>query len=427
MSESKEAPSKCGWITTAVAALASALSGALLMYASPFLDMVIKPAKPLANFECQVNGLKATFQNKSTGAHEGLWDFGDGTALEPFVPEQTTITHTYVKSGDYMVKLALKNIIDEENERTVTLYKVGEDSSSEPSIDLNVVAVHGNYAPALFRVETKVKNASQCVWVVGNRNIEFDPDTAKDDWVRLVTINEPGTHVIRVAAFNGKKTVEKTATVVVQAPPAGSITATLNVTYQAVFVEQKPASPVVQMTFPMNQMGDVITLTKSVLPEIGFAIVKADVLPQTKNPYLKSSKVQLDPAKHGQALVTCELVRPSARSAPPVCTVQLAVVQQRQSAPTLRSMDPVAVNLAVPGSTLVPLPELPAGWVAKTRSMTLTLQQAGKQYAYKDVMPHNVAVQMSPTSQFIVNTVEQAGQLRIDMQALKNPLNMFGN
>src|SRR4051794_24659820 len=74
------------WIKTTVASIFALLSGAVIMYASPLLDRVIKPAKPLANFEYQADGLKVTFHNRSTGGVEGLWDFGDGTALEPFTP-----------------------------------------------------------------------------------------------------------------------------------------------------------------------------------------------------------------------------------------------------------------------------------------------------------------------------------------------------
>jgi hypothetical protein len=203
----------------------------------------------------------------------------------------------------------------------------------------------------------------------------------------------------------------------------------LEVTYDAVQMQQKQTSPVVQLRFPVEKQGDVIAVTQPVLADAGFEIVKAEqVAGALKNPYIKSVKVQLDPTKRSQALLTCELVRPSARSAPPNYLVQLQLLQQRQSAPVVKTMDPVAVNLTTPGSTTVPLPALPPDWIARNRKMTLTLQQDAKQYAWKDNnMPHNVAVQMSATAQFMVNTVEQNGQLRIDMQALKNPLNIFGN
>ena len=96
-----------GWIKTIGTSLAGALSGAVLMYASTVVDMVIKPAKPIANFQCQSDGLKVTMQNKSTGGHEGWWDFGDGAALEAFVATDAAITHEFAKPGSYAVKLAV--------------------------------------------------------------------------------------------------------------------------------------------------------------------------------------------------------------------------------------------------------------------------------------------------------------------------------
>src|SRR3954447_14124612 len=96
-----------GWIKTLFASLFALVSGAVIMYASPLVDRFIKPAKPLANFEVQAEGLKVVFHNRSTGGLEGLWDFGDGTALEPFVPGQASITHTYAKPGQYTVKLTV--------------------------------------------------------------------------------------------------------------------------------------------------------------------------------------------------------------------------------------------------------------------------------------------------------------------------------
>ena len=42
-----------GWIVTSVVGLAS---GAFLMYLTPLVNSVIKPAKPVANFAAQVSG-----------------------------------------------------------------------------------------------------------------------------------------------------------------------------------------------------------------------------------------------------------------------------------------------------------------------------------------------------------------------------------
>src|SRR5438045_1217889 len=75
-----------GWFKAILTSIFGLFSGACLMYLSPLVDKVIKPSKPVANFAYQAQGLKVTFQNRSTGGQEGWWDFGDGSALEPFMP-----------------------------------------------------------------------------------------------------------------------------------------------------------------------------------------------------------------------------------------------------------------------------------------------------------------------------------------------------
>src|SRR6516165_5752452 len=87
--------------------VAGLLSGAALMYVSPLVDHFVKPGPPIANFGVDKDGLKITVRNQSSGGHEGWWDFGDGSALEPFDPNKTTLTHSYASGGQYPVKLTL--------------------------------------------------------------------------------------------------------------------------------------------------------------------------------------------------------------------------------------------------------------------------------------------------------------------------------
>ena len=90
MDEEKSAGIKgtlSGWIKAVLTSIVGLVSGALLMYLTPLVNNAIKPAKPLANFAAQLNGLNVNFSNRSTGAVQGWWDFGDGTALEPFDPK----------------------------------------------------------------------------------------------------------------------------------------------------------------------------------------------------------------------------------------------------------------------------------------------------------------------------------------------------
>ncbi|HYV37378.1 MAG TPA: PKD domain-containing protein [Gemmataceae bacterium] len=418
---SKETTSKSGiggWLKALIAAVFSAASGAALMYASPLLDSVIKPAKPVANFQAQVNGLNVTFQNKSTGGHEGWWDFGDGSAMEPFVPDEPAIAHTYAKAGTYTVKLSLKNIINEANDRTANV-SVDPTEATSPKIEaFNVIPVNGDYAPAAFHVITKVKNADMCVWALGDRPMEFNPDPPDGNQERYVTFKEPGIYVMRLAITNGKQTDEKYERVEVKAAPKGMVTATLAVTYEAARTDHKKTSPFVQMHFQVQDKGDVQTVIKQIQADPGFEFIKADVVQPIKGPFVNSAKVQIDPAKRDTVVLTSELKRPSAKTAvAPACVVQLALVQQRRAVAVAKAPEPVSMNLAVPGTTLMPLPQLASGWEAKSRKMTLDLQQDGRSLGRFDGnMPHNAAVQIGG-GVYVFSATEQNGQLRVDAVA----------
>src|SRR5262245_21573506 len=105
-----EAKGWTAWIKPILGALAGLFSGAVMMYLSPLLDKVFKPAKPIANFAADPGGTTVSFHNRSQGFHSGWWDFGDGSPLELIQPEQEIVTHTYVNPGDYTVKLVVRNV-----------------------------------------------------------------------------------------------------------------------------------------------------------------------------------------------------------------------------------------------------------------------------------------------------------------------------
>jgi hypothetical protein len=202
----------------------------------------------------------------------------------------------------------------------------------------------------------------------------------------------------------------------------------VEVSYDAVLIEQKDTSTVVQLQFPMEQKGDVATITRPVAANLGFEIIKAEVASTAKNPGIKSAKVEIDRTKRDHAVLTCELVHPSGAKSPRAWTVQVALTQQRQSASTVKSTEPVSVNLTVPGSTTVPLPALPTGWVAKSHKLALALQQNEKHVDWKDgQLPHNAAVQMASGATYLVNAIEESGQLRIDVSEIQKAISAFGN
>src|SRR5438128_1815112 len=84
--------------------LAGPMSGAFMMYLSPLLDKVVKPAKPVANFAVDHQGTTVMFHNRSAGGSEGWWDFGDGSPLEPVLAGQEAVSHTYANPGAYIAK-----------------------------------------------------------------------------------------------------------------------------------------------------------------------------------------------------------------------------------------------------------------------------------------------------------------------------------
>src|SRR5262249_41806635 len=154
-----------GWLKALFGTMAGLLSGALVMYLSPLLDKVVRPAKPLANFAVDHEGTTATFHNRSMGVKSGWWDFGDGSPLEPVVPHQEIIPHSYATPGDYTAKLTVRNVLGETDERSVTLHLDSPRSDPPAILDLDAQPVSpGAYAPATFRVVGKVRNAQACAW-----------------------------------------------------------------------------------------------------------------------------------------------------------------------------------------------------------------------------------------------------------------------
>src|SRR5207248_7060795 len=163
MADEKSASKISGWIKALVTSLFGIVSGAAIMYLTPLVNNVVKPAKPVPNFAQQANSLTVTFNNRSTGGSQGWWDFGDGAALEPFEPSKDAITHTYARPGNYNVKLSLQNILGEESERSV-LINLDNSQAVKPSIDTFVVIPLTKSAPATFKLVADVKNAKLIAW-----------------------------------------------------------------------------------------------------------------------------------------------------------------------------------------------------------------------------------------------------------------------
>src|SRR5579871_1269232 len=314
--------------------LAGLLSGAAMMYVSPLLDKVIKPAKPVANFAVDHNGTTVTFYNHSSGTGDGWLDFGDGSPLEPISPKQSVITHNYPKADSYFAKLTWRNLLGDENERTV---KIDLDPpKTEPPAVLSLEAIPltpGGYAPATFRLIGKTKNAKLCVWDPGDeRNLEFSTEST-DNQDRLITFPKAGGYVVKLAAVNGEQAAEKTAIINVDEPPAHCCTAVVTVTDQGTRVDRVEKAIPVTANFPPNARDNTYHFERQVPAWRGFQIQDAKLVVVNER---GSRNLAVTVAPDRQSVqVSGDLVKDvgllSRNAPPPMAVVQVVLTQERRA------------------------------------------------------------------------------------------------
>lgn len=231
-----------GWIKAIAGGTVGLLGGAATMYSTAIFDKVVKPPKPMANFATKVEGLSLTCESRATG-QSGWWDFGDGSALEPYQPNQS-VTHVFEKPGNYSVKLTVRNFLSEENDRTVPV-EIGttpaskDAAASAPVAVLRIEPTSSNpVAPATFKVIAEVKNADKAFIDVVSREINHAGGTSPNKIeVRpaggiietLVLVEKPGSHVIQLFGTKGNDVVRQSAFVTVGAPTDGSVVCYLTV------------------------------------------------------------------------------------------------------------------------------------------------------------------------------------------------------
>ncbi len=416
-----------GWIKAGVTSLVGLASGAVLMYCSPLITSVIKPGKPVANFQCEVDGLKAIFHNRASGGSDGWWDFGDGSALEPFVSGQENVAHTFTRAGVYSVKLSVRSLFGEENERTVSVSLDGPTAAATaPVIDtFEVVPIQAtSYAPATFRVVGKVKNAELCVWSPGNEQpLEVVAEVAGTQ-ERYFTFKQPGTHVIKLAAYGNKTTVEKAQFVRVEAQPAGTVMAVLSMKYDAVHVTTMEKMRNFVVEFPPKSKDssyrfDVVILS----PLPGFEVSAARFLGPVQDPHLKAAPV-LRVAADKKAHLTGELVKvPNTASK---WVAQAVLTLERRSGTMPRQGPETAVALTAPGTTWLPMPPLGGGWVSRQRTLTLKLLDGDRTMWQGTQMPQGQEI-IVRGRRFRVTATEAGDKLRIDLTEVPGGMNPVGN
>jgi PKD repeat protein len=411
MAEEKTKSSVPGWLKAAGSSVFGIIGGAILMYLTPLVNNAVKPAEPIANFGYQAQGLNVTFQNRSTNATDGWWDFGDGTALEPFSPQQPTIAHGYTKAGPYSVKLSLTNLFNEKAERTVTI-NLDSAAPVTPVVEkFEVAPLRDNMTiPAVYKVVTQVKNADQIIWCCGEgKPIEVSTETG-GVLEKYVTIEEPGYHTFRIVAVNGKQTVQKdSAPVWVSAAPTGDRPiARMTVIYEAVHVERRENVPVnVRLPWKVDCRENLCTASVDWLPNFGYQVVKAELNGTGKDARVRGVP-SVEVARDGSRVtVTAEMVRPSsfANLIPSAHQVPIKVTLEKRSAPTTKPIE-FSLCLNVPGQTEFPIPPLSGYWQATKRQVSLNLEEGARKIWSGSDMPVNRSLQLQGHPMLVSGAVQ---------------------
>jgi hypothetical protein len=405
-----------GWLKAVLASVCGLLSGAVLMYLTPLVERVVKPGRPVANFSVEAQGLQVTFQNRSSGGFEGWWDFGDGTALEPYSPDQPAVSHTYTRPGQYTAKLSLRSLVGEESDRAVSV-QIDAAAPGPPEIAaLEAAPLQPEaYAPATFRVTAKVNHADLCVWAFGGEHpldVQADPPPAQE---RHITFKQPGQHAVKLAAVQGRQVVEKVLNVQVKAPPPGAVMVMLNVTHEACWVERKLLTPRHPFKFPDKQQGATWAFRQDFPAAPGFQVTDARLARPASSPAVKDVKVEVNKEKN-KVTVSGQMVKSGGGNAPPpVWVAELAITQEKLGALCKRPVQSVAAPLRE-GPVFIPLPRVEAGWSMKGRQIgldvlegTQVVQQSPRLPARFTIMRHN--------RPWLVTATEVGDQVRVEVTA----------
>jgi PKD domain len=418
-----EAGKKSGWFKAIAGTLVGLLSGAVVTYVTPLVDHLVKPGKPLANFNKDQQGLTVTFHNRSTGGSEGWWDFGDGSPLEPVSPSENAVTHTYAKPGIYTAKLSLRNFIGEESDRTVSI-NLDAPRPDEPGIAaLDVVPVSpGVYAPATFRISSKVQNADLCIYEFGEGYPLKVVNEPANEPEQMITFRRPGNHTVRLVAVNGKKTVERNQVVRVNPPPAGMVSVKLIAAAQATRVEKSPRPEIVTVSIPPDFRDTVYSFDRIIRPQQGCIIASAK-LERIKDPGAGNLGLAIT-ANGGEVHLTGALKKPSGwgfkKGQAPELVVRVAMVQERRTPVTGPSED-LSVPLQVPGVADIPLPPLHAEWANAQWSLQLALTQDDRVIREQSPLPRGEAVLIQNRPCKLTATVV-GDRVRIELAEVKpNP------
>ncbi len=384
-----------GWIKTFLGMVGGLISGAVVMYATAWVDKAVKPAKPVPNFRVEHEGANVRFQNLSPG-YEGWWDFGDGTALLPTSAATDSVTHKYTRPGDYSVKLSLTNLFGEENERSVPLHIEDVPTAKLPRVLSLTAERFGNsdYAPAMYHIKAKTENAPLCLLDLGDAKdaeVVTDGTASLERWV---TYEKAGDYVIKLRVINGTVTAYETEVASVQDAPAGAVQVRLTAVDAGTAVTVRTQALEFNDTFRADVKGDVSLLgarehAAALYTDRDKEWTIRDVQLKAANgkdvslsdktetpldaaalglPSARNLRLQLTPDRRSVHLVG-ELVRaPAGKTPAPLPTLMIqGTMTEELRKPDTRTV-PLPAYLQVPavGKTtteVVTLPSLPTDWV----------------------------------------------------------------
>ena len=412
-----------GWIKAGLTSVVGLLSGAILMYLTPLVNNAIKPAKPVANFASQVDGLNVKFNNRSTGASQGWWDFGDGSALEPFDPKAEMVPHKYDKPGSYSVKLTLQNLIGDESDRTVpvNLDDSPTTASAAPAIgDFQLTALTpGERAPAAYQLKSKVKAGTKCILSYGDdRPLEIVDASGSVE--RLLYFPEMGAYTVRLAAFDGKQLIEQKQTVYVSPNDSADPVAKLVMNCQAVRVERSEHLFHIHCGWQPDIKDSVCPFRKERPADFGCTIVSAELVSTAdKNGVVRNPSVTIAPDK-SKLILSGDLVKPTgvfvSKTAPPHWLAQVKVVMERRSAPQPYNPGEVMVTVKPGSTTMIPMQPLDPGLVIVQQDVSLELWDGSRKAWQGSSAVTAAPVTLSNKPCFVTAALQKDGfLLKIDM------------
>ena len=399
-----------GWIKTILGMVGGLVSGAVVMYATAFVNNAVKPAKPVSNFRVEHEGNSVRFQNLSPG-YQGWWDFGDGTELLPASTGQDSVTHKYDRPGDYTVKLSLSNLFGEENDRTVPLHVKDTPAAAQPHVISLTAERVGNsdYAPVTYHITAKTENAPLCILEPGvaGKDEAVNDGTASFD--RFVTYDKPGNHTIKLRVVNGTATVCQTQVVTVQGAPAGAIQVALTAIESGTELKTRTQPLMFNETFRADVKGEVSPLASRehtaassedrhkewTIRDIQLTAANGKVISlgdKTEialdgaafgRPNARNLRLQLSADRRSVHLVG-ELVRPSGGKVAilPTLMIQGTMTEEIRKAEARAVPLPAYLRLPTAGKTtteVVNLPALPADWIDhQPPKLSLAVWDAGK-------------------------------------------------